>query len=354
MRSGSRSPPLLPPQKPRTGRPAEDHRQVLNGMLWILRTGAPWRIYRRAMVLSAPCRPVLSLAASRRVRPSAPLRAGAGRCPGRSRLGPALRGATVVRAHQHAAGARRSGAIGGEGTVEGVGEALGRSQGGFSTKLPLRAEGGGKPITAVLTAGERHEQFALDALMDKGAVPRRGRGRPRLRPSPNGRGSGLLQPIGPSSPQTAPGRAGHSNPQGSATSARLRQGRLPGAQQGRTADRTPQAISPHRNPLREAGGQLPRHGHPRHDHALAHMTLQRRPRNPGTAECRDRTRSSPPSGWSGIFAASPRQPDGVRSSGSEWSAQAKGLRETRSVRGHMLRTLGAGDRDRTDDIQLGS
>ncbi|WP_342107768.1 transposase [Methylobacterium sp. SI9] len=34
--------PLLPPQKPRTGRPAEDHRQVLDGMLWILRTGAPW------------------------------------------------------------------------------------------------------------------------------------------------------------------------------------------------------------------------------------------------------------------------------------------------------------------------
>ncbi|WP_157861906.1 transposase, partial [Methylobacterium sp. Leaf361] len=28
--------PLLPAQKPRTGRPAEDHRQVLNGMLWIL------------------------------------------------------------------------------------------------------------------------------------------------------------------------------------------------------------------------------------------------------------------------------------------------------------------------------
>jgi len=63
-----------------------------------------------------------------------------------------------------------------------VGEALGRSQGGFSTKLHLRAEGGGKPIAAVLTAGERHEQFALDALMDKGAVPRLGRGRPRLRP----------------------------------------------------------------------------------------------------------------------------------------------------------------------------
>jgi transposase len=34
----------------------------------------------------------------------------------------------------------------------------------------------------VLTAGGRHEPFVLDALMDKGAVHRRGLGRPRLRP----------------------------------------------------------------------------------------------------------------------------------------------------------------------------
>jgi transposase len=35
--------PLLPSQKPTTGRPASDHRVIINGIMWILRTGAPWR-----------------------------------------------------------------------------------------------------------------------------------------------------------------------------------------------------------------------------------------------------------------------------------------------------------------------
>jgi transposase len=35
--------PLLPPQEPHTGQPARDHRRMVNGLLWLLRTGAPWR-----------------------------------------------------------------------------------------------------------------------------------------------------------------------------------------------------------------------------------------------------------------------------------------------------------------------
>lgn len=35
--------PLLPPQKAHTGQPALDHRRIINGILWLHRTGAPWR-----------------------------------------------------------------------------------------------------------------------------------------------------------------------------------------------------------------------------------------------------------------------------------------------------------------------
>jgi hypothetical protein len=34
---------MLPPQKPTTGRPRHDHRTVLAGILWVVRSGASWR-----------------------------------------------------------------------------------------------------------------------------------------------------------------------------------------------------------------------------------------------------------------------------------------------------------------------
>jgi transposase len=61
-------------------------------------------------------------------------------------------------------------------------EAVGRSQGGFSTKIHLRAEGKGKPLVILITAGQRHEQTVFAPLMETGAVKRADRGRPRIRP----------------------------------------------------------------------------------------------------------------------------------------------------------------------------
>lgn len=59
---------------------------------------------------------------------------------------------------------------------------MGRSRGGFGTKVHVRAEGHGKPLVFILTGGERHEQTVLESLMERGAVRRVGRGRPRIRP----------------------------------------------------------------------------------------------------------------------------------------------------------------------------
>ena len=61
-------------------------------------------------------------------------------------------------------------------------EALGKSQGGFGTKVHVKAEGGGKGLTVLLTPGQQHEATVFDRLMHQGAVRRPGRGRPRLRP----------------------------------------------------------------------------------------------------------------------------------------------------------------------------
>jgi transposase len=58
---------------------------------------------------------------------------------------------------------------------------LGRSKGGFSTKLHLRAERQGKPVAWTLTGGQRQEATQVEALLERGAVVRR-RGRPRVRP----------------------------------------------------------------------------------------------------------------------------------------------------------------------------
>ncbi|MFJ9569229.1 IS5 family transposase [Streptomyces bacillaris] len=93
---------------------------------------------------------------------------------------------TVCRAHQHAAGACKQGDLqkeppGGTST-EPVDHGLGRSRGGFTTKLHLAVEQGQKPMSIVVTAGQRGDSPQFEAVSDKVRVPRIGPGRPRVRP----------------------------------------------------------------------------------------------------------------------------------------------------------------------------
>ncbi|MFI7099310.1 IS5 family transposase [Streptomyces sp. NPDC050161] len=93
---------------------------------------------------------------------------------------------TVYRARQHAAGARRGGAGQKEppgGVVpEPDDHGLGRSRGGFSTKIHLSCEQGQKPLSLLVTAGQRGDSPQFVPVLEAIQVPRGGAGRPRRTP----------------------------------------------------------------------------------------------------------------------------------------------------------------------------
>jgi len=98
--------PLLPPQKPRTGRPSLDHRRrFLEAVLWLARTGAPWRDLLPELMNWRTAWPRLQrwtasgvwdriIDALRAMAPDAGWEAH-------------MLDSTVIRAHTHAAGARK-------------------------------------------------------------------------------------------------------------------------------------------------------------------------------------------------------------------------------------------------------
>ncbi|WP_405959359.1 IS5 family transposase [Streptomyces sp. NBC_00868] len=59
---------------------------------------------------------------------------------------------------------------------------LGRSRGGLSTKLHLAVEQGQKPMSIVITAGQRGDSPQFEPVLKAIRVPRIGPGRPRTRP----------------------------------------------------------------------------------------------------------------------------------------------------------------------------
>jgi transposase len=63
--------------------------------------------------------------------------------------------------------------------------ALGRSKGGFSTKLHLACDGKDRPLSVVITPGQRHGSTQLEELLDtvRIARPQCTPGRPRKRPA---------------------------------------------------------------------------------------------------------------------------------------------------------------------------
>lgn len=87
----------------RGGRPPVDHRRRIDAILWVLRTGSPWRDLPAAL---GPWRSACS--AFRRWTRRGVRRRLLAKLAGERDCSAYLIGSTVVRAHQHAAGAKKA------------------------------------------------------------------------------------------------------------------------------------------------------------------------------------------------------------------------------------------------------
>jgi transposase len=171
--------PLLPagvgPGRP----PIHPRRRLIDGVRWRVRVGAPWRdvperygpwqsvytFFRRWQLSGVWAALVTALQVRADTRGLITWDVSVD--------------STSVRAHQHAAGARRDLVV----RDEPDDHALGRSRGGWSTKLHLACEQGRRLMSLVLTGGQCGDSPQFIAVLERIRVPRLGVGRARTRPN---------------------------------------------------------------------------------------------------------------------------------------------------------------------------
>ena len=141
---------FLPGKEGDPGATAKDNRLFVNAVMWIAKTGAPWRdlperfgnwnsVFQR---FNRWCKNGVFQKIMDKLQDAD--------------LSVLMLDSTVVRAHQHAAGAKDSCA---------EAEAMGRSRGGFSTKIHVACDGLGKPVRIILTPGQNHDVTQASALI---------------------------------------------------------------------------------------------------------------------------------------------------------------------------------------------
>ncbi|MGX1676346.1 IS5 family transposase [Streptomyces sp. NPDC055400] len=178
--------PLLPKGKKSGRPPIWPRRQLIDGIRWRTRAGTPWRdvpdrygpwdrvydLFRRRQRDGTWKRVFTELQAQADANGLITWDVSVD--------------STVCRAHQHAGGAvkrgifRRSRPAVSRSSRNDHG--LGRSRGGLTTKVHLAVEQGQKPMSIVITAGQRGDSPQFEPVLERIRVPRLGLGRPRTRP----------------------------------------------------------------------------------------------------------------------------------------------------------------------------
>jgi transposase len=160
-----------------TGRPREDDRAVMNGIFWILNTGAPWRDlparYGHHKTVFHRFSQYREDGTFERILECLQMKLDD---EGMIDWELFCVDGSSVRATRSAGGAKKRGPLN-----EPADHALGMSRGGWGTKLHLVTDGEGLPLAVHVTPGQRHESTQFEAILDAVRVPQP-RGRPRQRP----------------------------------------------------------------------------------------------------------------------------------------------------------------------------
>ena len=142
--------PILPTEgSPRGGRPIGDVRNFLNAVHWMLRTGSPWRALPEKY---GSWKTVYSR--FRRWQKRGYLTAILKLLTLQADMNHIMIDGTYVHAHKHSAGARHT---------SGINQALGRSRGGFTSKIHAVVDALGNLLAFTVTAGQYSEygEFSL-------------------------------------------------------------------------------------------------------------------------------------------------------------------------------------------------
>ena len=140
---------LLPGKKGDPGKTGGDNRLFIEAVLWIARTGSPWRdllpafgnwhsVYRRHSHWGKKGVWKLLLA----------------QVSDDIDLEQLLLDGRIIRVHQHGAGAKKEGP-----------QAIGRSRGGLTSKIHLAVDALGNPLRSILTAGQDSDIIQAPALI---------------------------------------------------------------------------------------------------------------------------------------------------------------------------------------------
>lgn len=178
-----------------------------------------------------------------------------------------------VRAARAAAGASKKNRPPGEPEDH----ALGRSRGGFGTKIHLVSDGKGLPLAAEVTAGQRHESTQCEQVLDQVHIPN-GRGRP-LSTDPTCGGQGLQLSSYPALVAAAWDQGRYPASQGPTPRGRsraVRAGDLQTSGGGRAVCGLAEGEPSSGDPLRQTCSQLPGDGEAGDDSKLPPPTYTRK------------------------------------------------------------------------------